>query len=334
MKNILVHGFILCSLLCVGRMIAGESREGKFTVTTSLNPPAAKQPGAATRWTVTVLARNGVELYRVEKQVPYGSPFPGTAVMDHAGELLLVDAFAGFVEFYDGSGALVRSWMPFGDAAPDHERILKCSAAGDRAAFVVSSAGQPLARVVMTTPDGEILWTRTLEEPSASEIILSDDGQGVIVSSYVMTASLRASSSILSRTGKTLAEVPLLMRHADFDGATGRWVIADGNEVRSGVTGKSAPEGTWITGGPAVIVTDVRLTVTGIILLAEGVEVASDGIRYANAALIGLDSAGMESFRREVQGMWDGPGRIGLRSGTGEGGAVSPATSATVIHEK
>ena len=100
---------------CTATVVVGSANSGK-------------RPGTAT-WTVRVAGADGVERYVVGKDVPYGSPFPGVEVCDD-GRVIVVDAFAGIVEFIGETGMITRTWRPFGEAGPDHERILKCSAAG------------------------------------------------------------------------------------------------------------------------------------------------------------------------------------------------------------
>lgn len=319
MKRLLALS-LLISLVLASHMSGGESQDGRFQVVVIRSQDGAAHPGERTDWRAAVLAKDGTELFTVRKHVPYGSPFPGTALFEETGELILVDAFAGLVEFTGSSGALVRTWKPFGDDLPDHERILKCSTAGDRAAFAYSSPGVGGVRIAVTDRLGEILWTAAAEEPMASELVLSSDGEGVIISSYQMTEELRAATRLYSRDGRLLLSLPVLMRNADFDGRSGRWVIAGKNSVWLGTIGVSMPAQTWAAGGASDVVTDVVLADTGALVLVERVETGTGRLLFADPTLIHLKGAGDAVSLQIMRGTFERQSRIRAPRRSGESG--------------
>jgi hypothetical protein len=312
------RSLLLCLVIASWATVGGEvleSRGGNFRVETTVDKDEIKEQRSASRWSARVTTQSGELLYTLDKSIPYGSPFPGVQISDHSGEAVTVDAFAGTVEFYDSRGTLARRWRPFGDAPPDHERILKCSVAGDRLAFLVSGTPFEQARVVMCTSAGGETWTCALSEQSGAEIFLSPDGAAVIASSYTSTGVVRTATAMLDSHGTALHVFPLLMRHADIDPLSKRFVVADRDEVISGSLDTPAEMRRWILTREESCVTGVTSAGTSVGILAERIRAGSDGLLYVDPLLVILDASGRETYREVFTGTSTGPSHIQFRQG-------------------
>lgn len=308
---------------------AGEtvsSRNGQWTATVIRGEQGSgKRPGTAL-WSVRVAhERQGVR-YTLEKEVPYGSPFPGIQVCDDGGAII-VDAFAGFVEFIDPSGALARPWHPFGEAGPDHERILKCSAAGGRAAFLVSETGGDEARVHVTTARGQALWDAPLVHPMGSEIVLAPDGGIVVASDYRSLPALEVATEIFDGSGRRVRVTNLLMRHAAIDPVDGFVAIADRDEVVIFDQGEEVAAGRWMVTEEGVCITGLAIVGGQVGVLAERVVAGSAGVRYERPALIRMDRTGRVLGRTVGEGVAVRPRSVSGTGGvfvvTGEDGQIT-----------
>ena len=313
----------ICLLLLLPALLTAgllESRRGNFRVGIRLTPGDAGEGRRYTAWVAGVSDRSGAVLYTIEREIPYGSPFPRVQVSDNAGEAVMVDAFSGIVEFYNARGSLVRRWLPYGVDPPDHERILKCEVSGDRATFLLSASAPPQARVVMCTVTGEERWSRTLVYASASEIAMSDDGGIVIASSYHAAGldspgAPRVATEIIDGNGAGLHVLPVLMRHASVSPSRERFVVADRDAIVFGfVTGDEAHR-RWSSGLQGGTITAVACAGDTTAVVVEQILAGSDGIRYANPAAIFLNAAGIEMRREVVSGTSRFSTRLSFREG-------------------
>jgi len=297
---------MLCLALSASTLVQAEvleSRRGNFRIETHRAVVESKSGREATLWTARVLTRTGDELYTLTKEVPYGSPYPGVQVSDNAGESVVVDAFGGLVEFYDPAGSLLRRWRPFGEAGPDHERILKCAAADGRLAFLVSSASTDGARVVMCSSGGEELWSGKLSDASGSEIYLSADGRTVIASTYtVADGRTGVATDILGDRGERIQTLPLLMRNADVDSLVGRFVVSDRNEAVFGNLQSPGEQHQRVTGEEGSVITGVVCIGEGVGFVMERVVAGGDGVRYEDPTFVMIANNGRELFRSVLNG--------------------------------
>lgn len=313
----------LCLLLLLPSLLAAgllESRRGNFSVDTRLTPGAAGEGRGHTAWVAGVSDRSGAALYTIEREIPFGSPFPRVQVSDNAGEAVMVDAFSGIVEFYNARGSLVRRWLPFGVDPPDHERILKCEVSGERVAFLLSASAPPQARVVMCTVTGEERWSRTLVYASASEIVMSDDGGIVIASSYTAAGPdspgpPRIATEIIDGNGGALHVLPVLMRHAGVSPSGDRFVVADRNEIVFGSVNGSSEHRHWRSGPGEGTITGVACAGETTAVVVEQIQAGSGGIRYANPTAVFLNQAGIEVRRDVLSGTSVFSTRLSFREG-------------------
>ena len=292
-----------------------RSREGTFTATVVAGSAnSGKRPGTAT-WTVRVAGADGVERYVVEKDVPYGSPFPGVEVCDN-GRVIVVDAFAGFVEFIDETGTLSRTWRPFGDAGPDHERILKCSAAGGGAAFLLSGEAGTRAIVVATTIPGREMWRKDLGNRMGSEVYLAPDGSGIVASSYSTGDGFRFLTEVLDAEGKDLRAMPMLMRHAAFDPLSGVLAIADRDSAEIFVPGRGDRQGCWRASEEGECVMGVATIGGQVAIMTAHVTAGASGTDIARPTVVIVGTKGEELHRVPV-GHLSGRG-LSIRTESGE----------------
>ena len=310
---------MLCLALSVSALVQAEvleSRRGDFRIETHRASVESKSGREATMWTASVLTRSGDKLYTLTKEVPYGSPYPGVQVSDHAGETVVVDAFGGFVEFYDPAGALLRRWRPFGEAEPDHERTLKCAAADDRLAFLISSASTDGARVVMCSSGGEEFWSGKLSHASGSEIYLSPDGRTVIASTYAVADGVTGvATDILDDRAARIQTLPLLMRNADVDSLGRRFVVTDRNELVFGILRPSDEQHSRVSGAEGSVITGAVCIGESVGFVMERLVAGGDGVRYEDPTFVMIANNGRELFRNVLNGRSKTQARFSLQRG-------------------
>ncbi len=223
-------------LLCASLVSpAAAQREGEATAEVSIRGGAKRWP-EANRWTAAV-KRGGEDRvsYTLEKEVPYGAPYPAAQTIDPDGRSLVVDSFDGVVELYDGAGILVRTWRPFAGSGPDHERILKCLPADNGVLFLCSEPGSGNARLVKTDINLKVLWSRGLSGQSAAEMAVSGDGGIVAVCSYSSDPGFHFETMIVDAGGSVLRALPSLFRTGDIDAEGDRFLLTDGRSVSGAI---------------------------------------------------------------------------------------------------
>jgi hypothetical protein len=300
MKRIVWLVFVLLfPLLCDAGTV--RSRGGRFTATVVTGAAnSGKRHGTAT-WTVGVAGEDGVQRYRVEKEVPYGSPFPGATVCDD-GRLIVVDAFAGFVEFMDETGIVTRIWRPFSDAGPDHERILKCSTAGTRAAFLLSGSGIDVARVVMCTTAGDAEWKKELQRSHGSEIYLASDASATVVSSYSSSTIFQFSTEVLDGQGRIIRSVAMLMRHASIDPESGLLAMADRDSAEIYSPGRNGREGCWRISVEGECIMGIATLTGEVAILTAKVTAGASGVDVTQPTMVIVGAQGSEVEHFPVDG--------------------------------
>jgi hypothetical protein len=296
-----IPGLLLLSASLVSP--AAAQRSGEATAEVSVRGGAKRWP-EANRWTATV-KRGGEDRvsYTVEKEVPYGAPYPAIQTIDPDGRSLVVDSFDGVVELFDAAGILVRTWKPFAGSGPDHERILKCVAAKDGVVFLCSEPGSVSARVMKTDINLKMLWSRTLSGQSAGELVVSGDGGIVAVCSYSSDPGFLFETLIVDAGGAVLGALPSLFRAGDIDPEGDRFLLTDGRSVVWGNVRGDLEAGRWRLPEEAAVVSDARLIPGGgCVLVLQRVQATADGLRYIQPELLLLDSEARITGRKKMIG--------------------------------
>ena len=309
-----LFGLILLSSALVSLAVAQQAVEATADVT--IRGGAKKWP-ESNRWTATV-KRGGEDRasYTLEKEVPYGAPYPAIQTIDPDGRSLVVDSFDGVVELYDSRGSLVSTWKPFTGRGPDHERILKCLPVNDGLVFLCSEPGSDSARLMMTDNNLRILWSRNLSGQSAGELVVSVDGGIIAVCSYSSDPEFRFETLIVDAGGAVLCALPSLFRTGDIDNETGRFLLTDGRSVVWGNLRGNLALTSWNVPEKENIVSSARLTPEGgCVIVLQRVKADTAGLLYVEPQLIALSGEAHILARRWLEGESDRQAAISLDSG-------------------
>jgi hypothetical protein len=196
------------------------------------------------------------------------------------------------VDFIDSTGTPVRSWRPFGDDPPDHERILKCSVARGSAAVLWSMPDERGAFAALFSARGELIWDRRLAEVVGGEVQISENESYVLASSYTFRGPPRFATELFGVAGERLAFHPRIFRSACVPESEGNappvFVLTDGKVL----THHSADQKTkgvdiWTAPAPDDVITDVTMQPDGTIFaLVQKVTAGEDGIQYGQGRLL------------------------------------------------
>jgi len=303
---------LLCCFLVSPAAAQGS---GEATAEVSIRGGAKRWP-ESNRWTAAV-KRGGEDRisYTLEKEVPYGAPYPAIQTIDPDGRSLVVDSFDGVVELYDGAGIPVRTWRPFAERGPDHERILKCVAVKDGVAFLCSEPGSGSARLIRTDNRLEILWSRELSGRSAGELAVSGDGGSIAVCSYSSDPGFFFETLIVDGGGGILRALPSLFRTADFDMTEDRFLLTDGRSVVIGMLQGELRVAVWRLPEEEHVVSSARLIPGGgCVLVRQRVQANADDLLYIKPEILALDSEAQIIGRRILEGESDRPATLSLDS--------------------
>ena len=313
---------MLCGVVPPAELVAAEtvsetvvSRFGGYRAAISIDAQAERYP-ELNRWRAIVRDAVGNELYRLDRPIPYDTPYPALALSDQDGAAVLLNAFDGIVEFIDARGATVRRWRPFASETPSHERILKCSIAGSRVAFLASDPLEKRAVVYAMTIDGLPHATAELAEQQAGELYLSDDGTVIVAGGSTPLGQITVSTALMDWDGRLMATVPFDVRLADIRIGTAQVALADTRAVLLVDLDTGGYETLWSEDRPGAIVTGLRLLEPGVAVCSQSFAYP-DGIpSYTNTRVVLLSPDGVTLFDRSVEGESSAP--VALDAGAGE----------------
>ena len=269
-------GVLLSIMLLLGSSDAGEiavrsSRTGEFRASVSVSGEAKRWPDV-NLWQAVVRDRNGRTLYQLAKEVPFDSPFPSIVLSDSGGRSVLFDAFEGWVEFYDGTGVLLRSWDVFGEGEPTYERSIKCSIAGDRAAFLLSGTEGRPATVHLTDMRGRSLMNVSLDQSQAGELHISEDASVIVAGCYFGGEVSSFTTSCISPDGTVLRRIPMLFRVVQLSPDRKALLLAGRRDVVEVALDSQDRRTLWAGNRTDELVTDVCYAGSSRALLVERVE--------------------------------------------------------------
>jgi hypothetical protein len=291
-------GVVLAVMLLLGGSDAKEiahrsSRAGEYEASVSVSGEAKRWP-EVNLWRAVVRDRNGRTMYQIAKEVPFDSPFPSIVISDSGGSAVLLDAFEGWVEFYTGSGSLLKRWEVYGEGEPNYERSIKCS----------------VAAVHMTDMMGNSLINVTLDQSQAGEIHLSDDGSIIVAGSYAPGEVSSFSTSCFRSDGTLLRRLPILFRTARVSPDRKSLLLADRRDLIEVDLESRSSRTLWSGNRNDQLITDLCYAGPFRALLVERV-VLSEGLpRYAERDVLLLDADGNLRTRRKIEGSSEAPGSL------------------------
>ena len=309
-----MRAIVLSFMLLLGssdgiELAVRSSRNGEFRAFVSVSGEAKRWPDVRL-WQAAVEERSGRILYRLAREVPFDSPFPSLVLSDSGGSSVLFDAFEGWVEFYSGSGALLNSWRVFGEGEPDYERSIRCSVAGDRAAFLLSGTGGRPATVHLTDMRGDPLMEVTLNHRQAGELHMSDDASVIVAGSYSAGDVSSFVTSCIRGDGTILRTIPILFRAARVSPNGEALLLAGRRDVLEVALESQELKNLWAGKRSDELVTDVCYAGPFRALLLERV-ILSEGLpHYTERDVILLDAEGSVRMEKKLDGISDTPGSL------------------------
>ncbi len=177
------------------------------------------KPDQSSRGTfsVQVVNKAGETMYRIEReQFPDAAP-PSVHLFGN-GSLLLMDGYAGVLEYYDGSGAMTHHLLLRNAVKPEHERVIAWSGAASAIAMAISEPNEGSVLILLLDDRGRLLTDKSLEgRAHASGIVLSSDGSLLAAGSYRWEGtSLFHSVDFLSSDGTILSSGRAEMKNGVF----------------------------------------------------------------------------------------------------------------------
>ena len=298
--------FLACCTLSSVFGSAQHSRRGTYYAEV-MQQGGARQYPDQNLWHAAVFHRSGVAQYQLEQRVPYDLQFPALYLSDDGGQAIVVSSFDARIEFYDGRGNLVREVRPSVSGDPTYERIVKCSVAGGRAAFLVSSPDTPHTEVYLTTIDGTEIWRRTLPQNTAGEIFLSSNGAYLVAGSYSSDREIVTSTVLFDASGSVVRTLETLFRDADIAPERNVLAMSDRNEVILESLDGRAERASWSTARTEEIITRIRIVDGRAAAAVETVDLTSGAPVYVRSRLVVLDRGGKEVEQRGLEGSHPNP---------------------------
>jgi hypothetical protein len=291
-----------------------ESRAGYYRADIAIEAGAERFP-EINHWRATVHDSSGEVLYRLQRTVPYDSPYPALVLFDSSGDGLLLNAFDGIVEFVDGRGNVRRRWRPFAEETPSYERILKCSVARNRVAFLVSDPSSPPARVFTMDASGTPAGSGTLPVVQAGEIFLSDDGRFVVAGGSSVAGDLTVSTSILAWEGVLLDTVAMDFRLADVSPGGSKVVLADARRAVEVDLQRGEHRLLWLVSRPEGIISALQYHRRGVVLVSQTVEFRGGPALYGTTRVLLMSPDGATLLDRMLEGASEQPARVAEEAG-------------------
>ena len=243
---------------------------------------------------------NGELLYRLERQVPYDTPYPALVLSDDGGRGLVLNAFDGIVEFIDPR-VTVSALAPVSGEEPSYERILKCSVSGARVAFLVSDPTSPPALVHAMQLEGTPFAVTALSEEHGGELYLSDDGQLIIAGGTTASETFALTTSLLAWNGSLLDTVAIDFRMAAMFAGGTRVALADTRTVVEVDLETGEHRRLWVEPRPEAIITALGYYDQGVMLVSQEVEFRGGPARFTEARAVALSSDGTTRLDRMLE---------------------------------
>ncbi|MBI3110023.1 MAG: hypothetical protein HYZ01_00480 [Ignavibacteriales bacterium] len=210
------------ALLCLvalalwfGQSTAQESRLGTYRIEEQ-KKGRARPSGEYALFEARVKDARGTELSVIRKNIPFDVPFPTTGVFE-SGRALLIHSFDGLVEFYDRSGALVRSLRPLKDAQPEYERVIRVSMHDSLAALLLSEPGRDQALLFVVDHQGRVIAEKEIPGTHAAGVEVSPEGTRIAAGTYTWrNGELVERMHVFGPGLKSLCSVPVSFNRGVF----------------------------------------------------------------------------------------------------------------------
>ena len=197
--------FLMISVLLTSIVFAQQSPDGRYSVDQErrISHDIRDEQSVIYR----VLDSDDREVYSVTREATYDAAFPSVGVFN-SGKLIIIDSFAGIVEFYDTTGNQMDVKTLPGVTDVEHERKIDFALHHNRAACIVSEPAHADARLVVFSETGEQLLLKKIDDPHTTGIAYSPDGAVLAVGTYRWIGeSLREKSYFLTGQGEILGSV-------------------------------------------------------------------------------------------------------------------------------
>lgn len=296
MKPFSIFLLVIC---CAAAAPAQQSRNEEFSARIQTRG-GAKNARDHNTWTATLVDKAGRQRYQIVKDIAFDVQFPSLSVANNGGSIV-ISAFDGVVEFFNPTGALTKTLLPFGKRTNDYEQHLKCSLAGDRAALIYSTTSGERSTVLMTDSHGNELWRSSLQGKNAGEVFLSRNAQYLAAGSYTLGEKILRVTDVFDARGKRVASFPFLFRQADIS-AHGDIVLTEREKALfASLTGAHTPA-QWSAPGSNQVITSVQFLGKAryAALVLETAELPQGKIAYRDPNLIIFNEHGKEVARKKL----------------------------------
>lgn len=159
----------------------------------------------------------GTVLYRIQREQFFDTAPPAVHLFGN-GSAVLMDGYAGVIEFYDGSGTMINRLLIRDALRPEHERVIAWAGAESKIAFVISEPNEDDALVLFTDNRGTPILRKALAGRShASAVRISSDGTLLALGTFSWNETqLSHHLDLLSADGRILGSVPLEFSGGSF----------------------------------------------------------------------------------------------------------------------
>ena len=297
MFRIILTSALVLSLSCFSW--TQSSRSGNYYAEVEIEAKAKRWP-EGNSWKATVYDQVGTMQYQISKEVPFDVQYPAIQISDVGGRSVVYSPFEGWIEFYNGKGNVVSTVLPFVGEKPEYERILKCSIAGERAAFLISEPSAPHARVLLTDLEGNQFWDVSLDLKIAAEILLSANSEYVLAGSYTSDDRIERSTTLLDKDGKMQKMFHGIFRYADFDEEENRVVFTERNAVVIASIYDGEPSVRWSSNSREEVVTGARFAGCYVGVVVEKVSLETGKPLYNNPLLVVLNEKAEVLLRKQL----------------------------------
>ena len=187
---------------------AQDSRLGTFHADRALDG-TAQTALEVNRLTVTISRESAEVVSIITKSLAYDVGPPAVGVFE-SGSCVLLDGFHGILEFYDPSGALVRTVSLMKDAVPEYERVMPFAVHDRSVTVAASEPGLAGIRLFRFTELGEPVFSAVLSGGFASAVVMSNSGMSVAVGSARWNIGvLEEATFLVSASGVIQSTLPV-----------------------------------------------------------------------------------------------------------------------------
>jgi hypothetical protein len=261
------------------------------------------------RWFV----RNGRQMGAYNFLQHSDDPLPQVSFNATGTHLVIAQPAIARLTFLSSDGQTLRELFVFSKAPYSHERSFFMAASAE--AFVVLSQSMPSTSAEAVAPicicftaSGEEQWRRELAAGTAGGLAISDDGELIVASRYLVEVAnndsrVESTTSLLQRDGKLLASVDGLFRKAVFAQDNSRLLLMDRRQLRA----LAIPSGkvlwqTNLSRRAEMFVGIAANAEQGKVFALVGSSVFKENrFVFENVRLLGFDNKGQQQFKMPMK---------------------------------